>query len=64
VLSLLCDLWIDVSSYLLTRVVLDKIHRAVKRLCVCVCVVLAVSLFISSQLFEMMVYGLVDENEA
>ena len=63
-LSLLCDLWIDVSSYLLTRVVLDKIHRAVKRLCVCVCVVLAVSLFISSQLFEMMVYGLVDENEA
>ena len=33
-----CFFW-----YQLTRVVPDKIHRAVKRLCVCVCVTLSLS---------------------
>jgi len=32
-----CFFW-----YRLTRVVLDKFHRAVKRLCVCVCVCVVV----------------------
>jgi len=45
-----CFFW-----YRLIQVVLDKIHRAIKRLCVCVCVLMegVVKVYIVPEHFEM-----------